>query len=232
MEEITSKEVSSQKYANVGDICGPGIRLSVSNDKFIPGTGTYEIIGYIYASVVGVLTKTVDEKTMVTTVSVLSPKPPSYIPKTGDIITGRVTMVNPRMAYCLILCINENVITRPCKGIIKKEEMRQIDKDQIDPYKCFKTGDIILAKVLPNKEVHHYLLSTAENELGVVIAKAEGAPLGVNMVPVSWSEMQCPKTLVREKRKVARVMPESLDHVLLMKENVETQKENRNTNNK
>lgn len=29
------------------------------------------------------------------------------------------------------------------------------------------------------------------------------------MVPISWTEMQCPNTLVKEQRKVAKIIPES-----------------------
>lgn len=29
------------------------------------------------------------------------------------------------------------------------------------------------------------------------------------MVPVSWTEMQCPETLAKELRKVAKIVPES-----------------------
>ena len=29
------------------------------------------------------------------------------------------------------------------------------------------------------------------------------------MVPVGWQEMQCPKTYIKEMRKVAKVLPES-----------------------
>lgn len=29
------------------------------------------------------------------------------------------------------------------------------------------------------------------------------------MVPVSWTEMQCPETLAKEFRKVAKIVPES-----------------------
>lgn len=32
---------------------------------------------------------------------------------------------------------------------------------------------------------------------------------GVPMVPISWTEMQCPNTLVKEQRKVAKIVPES-----------------------
>lgn len=30
------------------------------------------------------------------------------------------------------------------------------------------------------------------------------------MVPISWTEMQCPKTLVKQPRKVAKVVPENI----------------------
>ena len=53
-----------------------------------------------------------------------------------------------------------------------------------------------------------YLVTTAENELGVVIARSEVS--GVKMIPVSWTEMQCPKTYNKEQRKIAKVIPEDL----------------------
>ena len=52
-----------------------------------------------------------------------------------------------------------------------------------------------------------YQLTTAENELGVVIAHSEA---GVPMVPLSHCEMQCPTTFVKENRKVARPQKEHL----------------------
>lgn len=29
------------------------------------------------------------------------------------------------------------------------------------------------------------------------------------MVPISWTEMQCPQSLIKEQRKVAKIVPES-----------------------
>lgn len=74
-------------------------------------------------------------------------------------------------------------------------------------------------------EIHWYHLSTAENELGVVIATAEGSPQGVSMLPISWSEMQCPQTLVKEPRKVARVIPDNINSKTLLSETRETKEE-------
>lgn len=63
---------------------------------------------------------------------------------------------------------------------------------------------------LPHTELHCYQLSTAENELGVVVAMAAESGLhGVPMIPVSWTEMQCPQSLVKEPRKVAKIVSES-----------------------
>ena len=63
---------------------------------------------------------------------------------------------------------------------------------------------------MPQTELSCYQLSTAENELGVVVAVAsECGNQSVPMVPVSWTEMQCPNTLVKEPRKVAKIVPAS-----------------------
>ena len=94
-------------------------------------------------------------------------------------------------------------------GQIRKEDIREFEKDKIEMYKSFRPGDIILARVLSLGEASSgYLLSTAENELGVVIAKSETS--GDKMIPVSWTEMQCPKTYNKEFRKIAKVVPENL----------------------
>lgn len=63
---------------------------------------------------------------------------------------------------------------------------------------------------LPQIELSCYQLTTAENELGVVVAVAsEGGVYAPPMVPISWTEMQCPETLVKEARKVAKIVAES-----------------------
>lgn len=76
-------------------------------------------------------------------------------------------------------------------------------------------------------EMHTYQLSTAENELGVVIAHSDEGKsyaclftllsyltayylTGIAMVPISWTQMQCPKSFCKEFRKVAKVVPEHI----------------------
>ena len=47
----------------------------------------------------------------------------------------------------------------------------------------------------------NYYLTTARNELGVVMARSEA---GNVMVPISWEKMRDPETGVVESRKVAK----------------------------
>ncbi|XP_071387320.1 exosome complex component CSL4-like isoform X2 [Centroberyx affinis] len=86
--------------------------------------------------------------------------------------------------------------------------LRKNEGEEVETYKSFRPGDIVLAKVISLGDVQsNYLLTTAENELGVVVAHSEA---GAQMVPISWCEMQCPRTHAKEFRKVARVQPEYL----------------------
>ena len=82
------------------------------------------------------------------------------------------------------------------------------EKDRVEMYNCFRPGDLVLARVISlGDPTAGYLLTTAENSLGVVIAKSE---VGSTMVPVSWTEMQCTTSYTIEQRKVAKVIPEHL----------------------
>ncbi|KAK2586298.1 hypothetical protein KPH14_001548 [Odynerus spinipes] len=186
-------------------ICVPGQRLCVSDKVNIPGPGTYEQQGYIYSKLAGTVKLIKEENTR--TIEVHGITEQSIVPAPGDIVTAMVTIVNQRFCKCSIKCIGDIVLTRPYRGILRKEDVRAIDRDRVEMYKSYRPGDIILARVLPMTEAHTYQLSTAENELGVVIAHSEE---GVAMIPISWTQMQCPKTLCKEFRKVAKVVPEEV----------------------
>ena len=66
---------------------------------------------------------------------------------------------------------------------------------------CFHVGDIVRAMVISLGDQGGYYLSTAANELGVVMAWSEE---GNGCVPISWREVRDDVTGVREARKVAR----------------------------
>ena len=77
-----------------------------------------------------------------------------------------------------------------------------VEVDKVDMYKSFRPGDIVKAEVLSLGDSRSYTLSTAKNELGVILAHSvDGNPL----VPISWQEMYCRITDTREYRKVAKI---------------------------
>ena len=138
----------------------------------------------------------------------------TVLPVVGDVITARVEVVNARFAKCSIIAVGDVLLNRPLRGILRKEDVRATDIDGVQMYKNYRPNDIILAKILPQIEIHTYSLSTAENELGVVVCSARSLSTSatfvpVPMVPISWSELQCPVTLVKEPRKVAKIMSEN-----------------------
>lgn len=184
-------------------ICVPGQRLCLADKGHISGCGTYERHGYIYSALAGFVNIVKKDKSNI--IEVRSINDQSIVPAPGDIVTAKVALINQRFCKCVIKCIGDTVLSRPYRGILRKEDVRATDKDGVEMYKCFRPGDIILARVLPMTDIHSYQLSTAENELGVVIAHSEA---GIEMVPISWTQMQCPKTFVKEWRKVAKVVPE------------------------
>ncbi|XP_046995168.1 exosome complex component CSL4 isoform X3 [Schistocerca americana] len=180
-----------------------GQRLCLADKGHISGCGTYERHGYIYSALAGFVNIVKKDKS--TIIEVRSINDQSIVPAPGDIVTAKVALINQRFCKCVIKCIGDTVLSRPYRGILRKEDVRATEKDGVEMYKCFRPGDIILARVLPMTDIHSYQLSTAENELGVVIAHSEA---GIEMVPISWTQMQCPKTFVKEWRKVAKVVPE------------------------
>ncbi len=114
----------------------------------------------------------------------------------------KILSTTPRFCKAAILSVNGVTLKDIFRGMIRREDVRATEIDKVEMYKSFRPGDIVLAKVLSLGDAQSYLLSTAENELGVIYAKSEA---GVSMLPKSWCEMYCPKTKIVENRKVAKV---------------------------
>uniref|UniRef100_A0A2K6GTR3 Exosome component 1 n=1 Tax=Propithecus coquereli TaxID=379532 RepID=A0A2K6GTR3_PROCO len=157
--------------------CIPGERLC-NLEEGSPGSGTYTRHGYIFSSLAGCLTKS-SENGSLPVVSVMRETESQLLPDVGAIVTCKVSSINSRFAKVHILYVGSTPLKNSFRGTI------------------ISLGDA----------QSNYLLTTAENELGVVVAHSES---GVQMVPISWCEMQCPKTHIKEFRKVARVQPEFL----------------------
>ncbi|KAF3483399.1 exosome subunit Csl4 [Arthroderma uncinatum] len=87
------------------------------------------------------------------------------------------------------------------QAIIRKEDVRAVEKDRVVMEDMFRVGDIVRAYVISVGDQSSYYCSTARNELGVVMARSEG---GNMMFPVSWKEMRDPVSGLGEARKVAK----------------------------
>ncbi|XP_038599761.1 exosome complex component CSL4 [Tachyglossus aculeatus] len=192
--------------AQAGRYCIPGERLC-NLEEGSPGGGTYVRHGCIFASLAGCLIST-NHNGSLPVVSVVREVDSQLLPDVGSIVTCKVSSINSRFARVHILYVGSTPLKNSFRGTIRKEDVRATEKDKVEIYKSFRPGDIVLAKVISLGDAQsNYLLTTAENELGVVVAHGEA---GVRLVPISWCEMQCPQTHVKEFRKVARVQPEFL----------------------
>ncbi|KAM9548385.1 exosome complex component CSL4 isoform 1-T1 [Guaruba guarouba] len=186
--------------------CVPGERLC-SGEEATAGSGTYTRHGFIFSSLAGCVEKTGEESGL-PVVSVVRDSDPQLLPDVGVVVTCKVCSINSRFAKVHILYIGSTPLKSIFRGTIRKEDIRATEKDKVEVYKSFRPGDIVLAKVISlGDSQSNYLLTTAENELGVVAARSDA---GMQMVPISWCEMQCPRTHTKEFRKVARVQPEFL----------------------
>lgn len=185
-------------------ICVPGDRLCKSDEKTIPAAGTYKNEDYIYASLVGkVIIQHVGKDVKFIGVDGNN-KASRTLPSHNDIVTCQIKSIQTNMALCLVWCVNAHVLRQPFKAMIRKDDMRHHEKDLIETSKCCLPGDIIIGKVIGIGDNGKYLVTIADKEFGVVIATSEA---GVTMIPVSWTEMMCPRTNIREERKVAKIKP-------------------------
>lgn len=189
-----------------GEVVTPGEVLGKASD-LKPGTGAYVSPHdqTVYASLTGfrrILSAPPDSPDQRPTVEITGHKAHGPVPEPGSVVIARVTKVMARMASADIMCCGTKSVREKFSGVIRQQDVRATEIDKVDMHLSFRAGDIVRALVLSLGDARAYYLSTAKNELGVVSAES-GA--GATMVPISWTEMQCPLTGQVERRKVAKV---------------------------
>lgn len=189
---------------SLGMLVTPGQRVG-ETATHNPGYGIYIQGPHLVATLVGTL---IEQKPTrpglkpllrVSSIKHAGGSPP--FPQLNSIVTAKIVKVTPRGAHVEILVIDGRPLRELFKGTIRQQDVREMEIDKVEIYKCFAPGDIVLAEVISLGDRHSYFLSTAKNELGVIYAKSRA---GVAMVPVNWQEMQCPISKTREYRKVAK----------------------------
>ncbi|KAI1390978.1 uncharacterized protein F4822DRAFT_168424 [Hypoxylon trugodes] len=123
------------------------------------------------------------------------------LPEVGNTVLCRVTRITPKQAAVAILVVGDTVLEAEWQGLIRVQDVRATEKDRVKIYESFRPGDIVRAQVISLGDQANYYLSTASNELGVIMATSEA---GNTMYPVSWKEYKDPETGLSEPRKVAK----------------------------
>lgn len=156
----------------------------MSDDHNLSGTGTYSYRNYIYSALAGVVRvqSTATEKVDTTNVDDSGRRHQRTItvvhdlkhcneklPPIGSLVTCRVVYVNSGQAKCQINCVNDQLLRLSFNAILRKEDVRADDKDRVEMHSSYRPRDIILARVFGVSD-KGYLLTTAEDELGVIIA--------------------------------------------------------------
>lgn len=190
----------------VGNIVTPGESVGHA-DAHVCGSGVFEEKGVLYASLVGQVEEIPDSKERAMPALRVSPgtnggAQTAVLPKIGAMVTARVMKVTPRAAHTELLVMDGRPLGSLFKGTIRQQDVRKTETDKVEIYKCFAPGDLVRARVLSLGDRHAYFITTADNILGVIEAMSA---VGVPMIPINWTEMQCPRTKTKEFRKVAKV---------------------------
>ncbi|PVU96652.1 hypothetical protein BB561_001056 [Smittium simulii] len=178
----------------------PGKRLGITHD-YSAGKGTYVRNGTIFATVCGKKHIIENEPGTLPIIAVLGKNQESAIPVVGSEILGKVTKIHAKQATVSIMMIGNVPCRKDFHGIIRLQDVRATEKDKVKIFECFRPGDVLRAQIISMGDQRSYYLSTAKNEYGVVFAQSS---LGNTMIPISWNEMQDPKTLIIENRKCAK----------------------------
>nr|POE73255.1 exosome complex component csl4 [Quercus suber] len=182
----------------------PGQVLGPLNANHV-GTGTHIHVSQLNASIGGQIRSapSTSKTEKQPTVSVERSNG-ALVPEVGSIVLGKITRTNPRQATLSILAIGatgEHLAADTFPGLIRQQDIRATEIDKVKVAESFRVGDVVRAVVISLGDERSYYLSTAKNELGVVMAVSEQ---GNQMVPVSWKEFMDTASGAREIRKVAK----------------------------
>jgi len=175
-----------------GHLVLPGERLGVI-EEFIPDSGTYVKDGIIYSEIVGRALLDLSNKR----VSVYPLVRGVSVPKVTTTVLGQVSSTQSDNALVRIFKIDQKKLSGVFTGILHISDVQQRYVDSMN--EVCKSGDIIRAKVVSEKN-HIYHLSTTDKNLGVVYAFC--SQCGYSLGP-GRHEMRCARCGRIEKRKIA-----------------------------
>lgn len=193
---------------SLGSKVAPGDRIG-SAKHLEPGQGCYKRGNHIFASAVGTL-RMVDKISNFTNNNTVHVElengriyASSQILSIGSKVLCKVGRITNQQALVDIVAAEDiGALREHHGGLIRKEDIRLGVTEEVKIHESFRPGDIILARIISLGDSRRFFLSTAENEMGVIRAVCSSS--GKVMSPISWKEMECPETKVRERRKCAK----------------------------
>ncbi len=176
-----------------GELVLPGDLLGTA-EEFVPGHGTYEDGGRIYAALMG--RRTIDPRDKAVRVEAVHPIPSIA---EGDLVYGRVDEVKSAMAIVTILALasGKRAIPGAPEGTIHISKAKEGYTETLGEE--FAAGDIVLARVLQSQPT--VKLTTAPSNLGVVSARCQACH---GLLTLGGKEITCPRCGNREHRKSAK----------------------------
>ena len=175
------------------DLVLPGDYLGAA-EEFLPGRGTYEHGGRIYASLLGKPAVDVRDRT-------IRVEPRNSVPEIqeGDVVYARVEELKTAMAICTVLSTATSRRGVPGKpeGTVHVSKVKDGYTESLTGE--FAVGDIVLAKVLQGRP--SIKLSTAASPLGVVSARCQACHALLNL---NAKQPTCPRCGHQEHRKLAK----------------------------
>jgi exosome complex component CSL4 len=163
-------------------------------EEYLPGRGTYENRGRIYASVLG--TPVVDPRDRTVRVEARNAIPEIV---DGDLVYARVDELKAAMAICTVVgtATSRRTVPGNPEGTVHISKAKEGYTESLSGE--FAVGDILLARVL---QAHPSIkLSTATATLGVVSARCQ---LCHALLTPGPKDLVCPRCGNRERRKLAQ----------------------------
>ena len=171
----------------------PGDYLGAA-EEYLPGRGTYENRGRIYASLLG--TPHVDARDRSIRVEARNGIPEV---QEGDLVYARVDELKTAMAICTIVATATSRRTVPGapEGTVHISKAKDGYTESLSTE--FAVGDVIIARVLQARP--SIKLTTAPSNLGVVSAHCQVCHA---LLTPGANELVCPRCGHREHRKMAK----------------------------
>ena len=171
----------------------PGDLLGTA-EEFVPGHGTYEDKGKIYAALLG--HRHVDPKDRAVRVEAIHAIPQL---EEGDEVYARVDEVKSAMVVVTVLSLanGRRAIPGTPEGTVHISKAKDEYTESLSNE--FAPGDLVLARVLQSRPT--IKLTTAPATLGVVAARCQVCHA---LLSIGSKELSCPRCGHQESRKVAR----------------------------